>query len=416
VDPTETISPPTVAPSRGPHLAGLDGLRGLAILMVMVHHFVRPNVDVPGPLHMWVRAAAESCWMGVDLFFALSGFLITGILMDALASRNYFRNFYMRRILRVFPLYYTVLLVFILCAPLLHVVWDRQLPTLLTYTNRIFIDPHRPGFNFYFGGENNLTAFWSLAVEEQFYFVWPLLIFLFKRPARLIPLALLLSFASIATRIYLVHRNTASEVILASLACRADALLAGALLALLIRHGYRKLTLKFAGPIAGIGALYLIAFFVTRHGIERENPFILQFGFSIIAIFCTSLVALTLDPLRIVSRLFAVSWLRFFGKYSYGLYVLHTVLPAFYLAALVGWAAHWPVSQTMQHLLVAVLEFAIALGAAVLSFHFYETPFLRLKKHFPSFAPRPRRTPPPADRLPSLAATTAPPLAEAEKH
>jgi len=382
--------------------------------MVMVHHFVRPNVDVPGSLHTWVRAAAESCWMGVDLFFALSGFLITGILMDALPSRNYFRNFYMRRILRVFPLYYTVLLVFILCAPLLHVVWGRQLPTLLTYTNRIFIDPHRPGFSFYFGGENNLTAFWSLAVEEQFYFVWPLLIFLFKRPAKLIPLALLLSLAAMATRIYLVHRNTASEVVLTSLACRADALLAGALLALLIRHGYRNLVLTVAGPIAVAGTLFLIAFLVARHGIEREDPFIQQFGFSIIAIFFASLVALMLDPLGIVSRLFAASWLRFFGRYSYGLYVLHTVLPAFYLTALVGWAAHWPVSQTMQHLLAAILQFAIALGAAVLSFHFYETPFLRLKKYFPSFAPRPRRTPPPPDRLPPLA--TAPPLAEAEKH
>jgi peptidoglycan/LPS O-acetylase OafA/YrhL len=387
---------PELAPPRGAHLPGLDGLRGVAILMVMGHHLLQPHAGAGGAIHVWMRAFVDCLWMGVDLFFVLSGFLITGILADTLASEHYFLNFYMRRILRIFPLYYAVILVFILCAPMLHIVWGHQLLPLLTYTNRIFIDPHHPGFNFYFGGTNNLVNFWSLAVEEQFYFVWPLLIFLFKRPHTLIPIASLLALASIATRIYLVSRHTAPDVIYVSLACRADSLLVGAILALAVRHGYRSRIISAARPVALLGVATLLFLFFRFTGIEYFSPFMMRFGYTVNALFFASLVALTLNPSGLGARLFTASWLRFFGRYSYGLYIMHSVLPAFYaapLGALINSITH---NLTFGHVIASASAFLIALLGAMLSYHLLEQPFLRLKRFFPSFAPRIHKTAVPA--------------------
>jgi peptidoglycan/LPS O-acetylase OafA/YrhL len=327
-------------------------------------------------------------WIGVDLFFVLSGFLITGILLDTLASRHYFRNFYMRRILRIFPLYYASVLVFIVFAPALHIVWGNQLLPLLAYTNRIFIDAHYPGFNFFFGPHGTLQNFWSLAVEEQFYFVWPLLIFLFKRTHTLIPVAVVLSLASVATRIYLVSRHTAPEVIYVSLACRADALLMGGILALAVRHGYRKQILRLAGPVACLGAVALIGFFFGLRGIQWTTPTMLRFGFTVNALFFASLVALMLNPAGWFTRFCTASWLRFLGRYSYGLYIMHSVLPSFYrdsLPRLVNSVTH---NVNVANGLYPLFEFSLAVLAAMVSYHCLEQPFLKLKRFFPSFTPR----------------------------
>jgi len=311
--------------------------------------------------------------------------------MDTLASQHFFRNFYMRRVLRIFPLYYFTILVFVLCAPLLHIVWGNQLLPLLTYTNRIFIDPHHPGFNFYFGGNNNLVNFWSLAVEEQFYFVWPLLIFLFKRTRPLLGVASFLTLACIAGRVYLVSQHTGTDVIYVSLACRADSLLIGGMLALGIRHGYRGRILSGAPYVAIMAMLPLsIAFFHSK-GIHATSPFVMRFGFTVDALLFASLVALALESTSLVSRIFSASWLRFFGRYSYGLYILQSVLPAFYAARMAGWIAHLTPNLTLRSGLMALGEFLVSLLAAMLSYHLLEQPFLRLKRFFPNFEKKPQR-------------------------
>ena len=375
-----------IAPLSARHLSGLDGLRGLAILMVMGHHIL-PHPSSVDPLHTWMRAFVDTLWMGVDLFFVISGFLITGILLDTLDSEHYFRNFYMRRVLRIFPLYYFVILVFILCTSRLHIVWGHQLLPLLTYTNRIFIDPHHPGFNFFFGGFNNFVNFWSLAVEEQFYFVWPLLIFLFRRSRNLFPIGWLLAFASVLGRLYLISRHTAPDVIYASLACRADALLIGGLLALAVRRGSQARLMSAARSLAIAGIVALLIPFVHSRGIHYYTPYMMRFGLTANALFFASLVALTLNPKGMVTRVFSASWLRFFGRYSYGLYILHSVLPAFYAARMARYIASLTTSLALRNGLQSVGEFVVSIAAAMLSYHLLEQPFLRLKKFFPSFAP-----------------------------
>ena len=168
------------------HNPALDGVRGLAILCVLGHHLIYVNQQATTPVYVWSRAFIDSLWCGVDIFFALSGFLITGILVRTLSAPGYFRNFYGRRTLRIFPLYYFVLFVLLLCTPWLHIAWGSQIWRLLTYTNHPFPPLHDSQWSFYFGGNISLVNFWSLHIEEQFYLFWPLLVFLFRLPRRLL--------------------------------------------------------------------------------------------------------------------------------------------------------------------------------------------------------------------------------------
>jgi peptidoglycan/LPS O-acetylase OafA/YrhL len=173
------------------HLPGLDGMRGLAILLVLLFHFVGNTVATN-----WIERAIVGVSnygsYGVELFFVLSGFLITGILYDARNKPHYFRNFYMRRLLRIFPLYYGVLaLVFfiaplipLLRGPMLNYLVDRQSWAWLYAVNIYIAKQGDWSFSY-------LEHFWSLAIEEHFYLFWPLVVFLLAtRPRTLIAVSL----------------------------------------------------------------------------------------------------------------------------------------------------------------------------------------------------------------------------------
>ena len=168
-------------------LPALDGIRGLAILMIMQYHFWGLGFGLVerAPrlgLDRWVASIRELGWTSVDLFFVLSGFLITGLLLDAKArSGHYFRNFYARRSLRIFPLYY-LFLAFVLTVA-------GHIPFLAAYATIPELRAHQLWFWTYgvnvaacvpaIGAQIPVvyTHFWTLAVEEQFYLVWPLVVF-----------------------------------------------------------------------------------------------------------------------------------------------------------------------------------------------------------------------------------------------
>lgn len=235
-------------------IPALDGLRGLAILMVMLFHF---SLNLDG--HAWVENAFRSPvrdfgWTGVDLFFVLSGFLITGILVDARGAQNYFSAFYARRALRIFPLYYfslaAIWLVFRhLVARPSGVIWYA-----------IYAQNWLPV------GGPGIGHFWSLAVEEQFYLVWPLIVYASSR-RRVLQLSVAgIIFANIL-RVSLWEHGVETYIVYANPFTRMDALLAGAACACLARDSvwverFRRHAawLQVAPPLGVIGALALMKF------------------------------------------------------------------------------------------------------------------------------------------------------------
>src|SRR5262245_16358318 len=162
-------------PASRSHYPGLDGLRGIAILLVILYH------------NFGFIPFLNYGWLGVDLFFVLSGFLITEILLKTRTTTNYFKNFYTRRVLRIFPLYYLCLILVIVIFPLI-----KNFPYDLSFyrENQVWFWFYLQNWMLIFKQWNDsailLNHFWSLAVEEQFYIVWPLLVLLIRKPKQLL--------------------------------------------------------------------------------------------------------------------------------------------------------------------------------------------------------------------------------------
>jgi peptidoglycan/LPS O-acetylase OafA/YrhL len=189
----------SIAPEDGHgHYKPLDGLRGVAILLVFVFHV---NGIADHLRASWfgvvLLLGASWGWMGVDLFFVLSGFLITGILIRSLNGPRYFRNFYIRRALRIFPLFYGVLLLLVVLTPFLHLEWRLGHISYLFYCQNIAME-FSPDLRV-LPPAIHLEHFWSLAVEEQYYMIWPMIVWLVRKESRIMKLC----FAMIACGILL---------------------------------------------------------------------------------------------------------------------------------------------------------------------------------------------------------------------
>ena len=232
---TQNPAVEVAGPSRR-HVPALDGVRGMAIVLVLVSHLMLFNDHTGSRFGDSLSALRGLGWVGVDLFFVLSGFLITGILFDTLQDPHYFRSFYMRRFLRIFPLYYGFLFFLLVLGhwgPGMHFEWNGRQYVLLTYLQNTGI--WFPVTDFHPGVWADLDHFWSLAVEEQFYVFWPLLVFLVRGRRRIIALALALSGIALLLRIALYVHGSSPLLIFMLTPCRMDTLLVGGLAALVVR-------------------------------------------------------------------------------------------------------------------------------------------------------------------------------------
>jgi peptidoglycan/LPS O-acetylase OafA/YrhL len=371
------------------HLPALDGVRGLAILLVLVSHLMLFNDKTGSRFGDSLSQIRGLGWAGVDLLFVLSGFLITGILYDTLHDPRYFRSFYMRRFLRIFPLYYGFLFFLLILGYWMHFAWGGRQYVLLTYMQNTTL--WFPVTDFHPGAWADLDHFWSLAVEEQFYLFWPLMVFFVRGRRQLITLALALSGVALLLRIAMVLHGASPLTIFMLTPCRMDTLLLGGCAALVIRGDDNWLPRRWMIPIALVATAVVVGYTLWYPGSDMRTGFFgATFGYLVIALGCVAVLLASLDTASFAHRVFRWRFLRSLGKYSYGIYVLH-IFVAYLVGTLVSRALGaspriFLASRLHSRPLAIVVEFcfnaALVFFAAYLSYNLYEVHFLRLKKYF----------------------------------
>lgn len=380
----------TKADSR--HQPELDGVRGLAILGVMLAHGVFFLGVVPRtPSGDAVSTIFAPGWGGVDLFFALSGFLITGILLRARKRKNYFSSFYMRRVLRIFPIYYlfltaTLLLVYLTKSNTLAIAAPKGFQNWAPY---FFYLQNWPVFWQDWGGTKTLWgAYWSLAVEEQFYLVWPTVIrFVALRDVFVFCIGgFLLGWPERAYMIHHVGFNFGFNFgVMQWPFSRLDGLFVGAFIAIYREIYGRTVPLRWAVAAFAIGAgLFLwIAVVNTEEVRSGYGIHIWRTGVTAFALMSGGLIAASQHHVAWLHNVLTIRPLLVAGRLSYGMYVYHLLVYTIF-SSLRSHFTYKPATNVVGAVLYIAIAILLVTGVAELSYRFIETPFLRLKRFFPS--------------------------------
>jgi peptidoglycan/LPS O-acetylase OafA/YrhL len=353
------------------NMPALDGIRGAAILLVLAHQFILDG-PIRSSIGKAINVALQVGWIGVHLFFVLSGFLITGILLDTRHSPRYWRSFYARRALRIFPLYYLLLGALALV--------PARWPYWLYLSNWLFVTGSVAA--------SNLGHTWSLAVEEQFYVVWPLAVRALSEKA-LAWLCVSLVVGALAARVAMRALGVDPSVIYVATFTRMDALACGALVAIVLRreawcaHALRRLpALTFAA------AFSVLACAATSHGLARVHVVTQTIGLTALAAWfsCLLMVAVvqTSNQRGKWKDVLSTAPLRLFGRYSYAIYLVHLPVHVWLSTRLfAGQAAATESGSVIRNLLYIACACVLMLGLGFLSYALVERPLLALKRFFP---------------------------------
>jgi len=362
----------------------LDGLRGIAILLVLVFHYIsQGGTNTPGSVAAFLQRFVIMGWTGVDLFFVLSGFLIGGILIDARESPNYFKAFYIRRFFRIIPIYYLWILLY------LGVIGAAG-GQVARFSN----SGNRPPINFGVFGHflflQNIIGYdlagiagawfghlWSLAVEEQFYLVAPLLVRFISSPV-LKRILVTVIVAAPAFRLFLLWgMHVPAPRVTVLMPCRADALAVGMLAATLtgsrdllrmIREHSVLMHFALALLTLGVVALWMFAPQSSTLGMQ-------SLGYTWLAFFYATLLLLAVgQPESWAGRITRIAWLRELGTVSYCVYIIHIAVNVVVHALLLRRA---PSISTGRGVVVTVLAAFVTYGVAKMSWVLFEGPLQR---------------------------------------
>ena len=363
-----------VEPLLRPVMPELDTLRGLAILMVILYHGLYWNVDMLR-YHGVLRVFLTTMWvgrLGVNLFFVLSGFLITGILIESRDRSDYYKRFYIRRALRILPAY--LLILAILAA-------TRHAPISFILLSLFYLSNLTP----LFGIAIAYPVLWSLAVEEHFYFLWPALV----RHTRNKTLLILCAALIIATPVFrlisyfIVAKSGSISFVINDYTWNSlDGLACGAMLSAILHEYNIKREKLFRASLFLFGiAILMEAAGIPLGIISRQRPLgmalqVVPFHFAFTAVLCTTLLLGSSAWKAAVTS----KSLQLLGKISYGLYLVHLIIFDFYSHFV---AAFWKDGADTSQFLPLVTRLVICAGASIgiafLSREYFEEPFLRLK-------------------------------------
>ncbi len=347
----------------------LDGVRGLAVLMIVELHYVGRWNGVPHSASYYLKKCLALNWSGVDLFFVLSGFLIGRILLENTQSQNYFRTFYVRRACRIFPLYYAALALFALMYYRFghedRFAWlfpdARPWWPYVTYTNN-FVPTA--------GTQSRcLAVTWTLANEEQFYLLIPLLIRYVSK--RWLPLVLF-SLIIIAPLLRTVAPSQFQLIL-----WRSDSLVSGVLLALLVwNEAFLALCERYRSQLLALFALLCAGYVAMTVEWQHQETVFSHCWLAMLFAVTILLIKLDYKPLTAIFRNRA---LVFLGGISYFVYLMHMAVLGVVFAVVRQGA---PRVATVGDWLLLVAAFGATILMAVLSYRFFEKPILGWGRSF----------------------------------
>ena len=371
----------------GRHIPQLDGLRGIAILTVVWHNVSAGEYGDGGILGNMVNLIVNSGWAGVQLFFVLSGFLITGLLLDEKGQPHHLRNFFMRRVLRIFPLYYLVLGASLLAGFIFG--WDQYwMGGYREYG--IWYWAYLSNWVSVWGDITGFSHFWSLAVEEQYYLLWPACVLLLSMKSLLrLCLALVLSALAFRIAVCALYPDMAHDMAYQFTCARWDALAIGGICAVLIRHaslGDRVPRLSRVWVLAAI--TYALGYIAIYHNFAPTPPGVGALNQTLSAVGFGGWLLLSIGVPRTKlghwnQRVLILPWLRLVGKYSYAIYIFH--LPVKVISAPL-WRHYEEqfgiLGGAVNTTIYALLVFALSYIMALISWQLVEKPLLKWKRYF----------------------------------
>ena len=346
------------------HIKPLDGVRGFAVLMVMFFHYNLVSYDT---IFNGLSSIMKFGQTGVTLFFVLSGFLITRILIKAKQAGNYFKNFYIRRTLRIFPLYYFYLLITYFIFPFFNIgkfcSLNEQLPFYLFYQNFSLT------FNWPNSGPNH---YWSLAVEEHFYLFWPLIMYVFSIKNCFNILFVLVIIAVLTRWILLI--NGYGDFYFTF--CRMDAIAIGCYIALVEYESDFCITINWSRHFFVFLVAISIFIYLWINFKEKSNMYIqivkdIPYYYSYYLLLMLIVAKETSIIQNKIKFIFNNKFLVFSGKISFSLYVYHVVC---YM--IIG-------KLEIRNIFISLICcFILSYIVATISYYYFEMPFLKLKKKF----------------------------------